>query len=287
MFNSGEGEDYMPRFFEQSLTREVWRQARRCFRRNLRESVEIYLNSKYPREYQERPLPRLEFELFNNDCDWVCPTVPGPQSTKEEHMLTAFNVIETVRNEIQAEHNLISHRLTWFVTSQSFLMAAYAVSLNGNHDGADFFRHAVPWLSVVLSILAGISVSCAIDAQWGVIKQQHRILKRMRAELEAEGVAADLTLLDDYAAVTCSARSGGYRIHWLAMIPPLITPAVFAALWAVAYRWSMHVPPVVTLAAWRATLILIGIVTIFILAIAVFRLKWLKEIRDFARSNSS
>ncbi len=59
MFNERDGEDYMPRFFAQSLSREVWREARRCFRKVLRDNVDTYLTNKYEKEYQERPLPPL------------------------------------------------------------------------------------------------------------------------------------------------------------------------------------------------------------------------------------
>jgi predicted RNA binding protein with dsRBD fold (UPF0201 family) len=34
--------------------------------------------------------------------------------------LTNYNILETIRSEIQAEHLLISHRMTWYVTSQAF-----------------------------------------------------------------------------------------------------------------------------------------------------------------------
>ena len=39
-----------------------------------------------------------------------------------------FYVLETMRAEIQAEHTLISHRMGWYVTAQSFLMGAYAIA---------------------------------------------------------------------------------------------------------------------------------------------------------------
>ncbi|HWY88643.1 MAG TPA: hypothetical protein VNX28_18160 [Gemmataceae bacterium] len=52
-------EDYMPRFFAQVITREVWRQARRCFRETLRTPVDNYLTKKYKDEFQKRPLPAL------------------------------------------------------------------------------------------------------------------------------------------------------------------------------------------------------------------------------------
>lgn len=39
----------------------------------------------------------------------------------------AKHLIEIVHREIHYEHGLISNRMSWYVTSQSFLMAAFAV----------------------------------------------------------------------------------------------------------------------------------------------------------------
>ena len=52
-------EDYMQRFFEQKVSREVWRHARRCFRKSLRDNVDKYLEKKYPGEYKNRPMEPL------------------------------------------------------------------------------------------------------------------------------------------------------------------------------------------------------------------------------------
>ena len=44
--------------------------------------------------------------------------------------LTLADALKSLREAIQAEHNLIAGRVTWYVTSQAFLLTAYATSWN-------------------------------------------------------------------------------------------------------------------------------------------------------------
>jgi hypothetical protein len=61
---------------------------------------------------------------------------------------------EKIREEIRAEHSLIANRLTWYVTSQSFLVTAFAISRG---SGFTWFQ----WFSTVLLPILG-SVSSAL-----------------------------------------------------------------------------------------------------------------------------
>lgn len=192
--------------------------------------------------------------------------------------LTPYNVLETFRNEIQAEHTLISHRITWFVTSQSFLMGAYVLSLSGTHKGEVLFRHAVPWLSVVLSILSGLSVGCAIDAQWNVIKLQLRVLNRVKEKNDCDH-DDDSNLLNYYSSITYGSRKGQYDTHWLAMIPPFITPIVFALLWVVSYLWSLVKAPSVMCLAWGSWGTLLVLVMGFVCIVGLVGRRWREDVR--------
>lgn len=159
-------------------------------------------------------------------------------------LITYYNVLEAIRNEIHAEHTLISHRITWCVTSQAFLLAAFAVCLSNGHMGFPFFRHALPWLGGLLAILAWIAIASAIRAQWHMIILQKKIL-------QAKGVPEELKNLDlcgsnplhDYTRITCSGREDRHRTHWSAMLPPFFIPIVFAWLWTFVYWWNVHLPP--------------------------------------------
>ncbi len=60
-----------------------------------------------------------------------------------------------IREEVRAEHALLSNRLTWYATSQSFLVTAFTISrANG------FTWH--PWYSTLLLPLLGLCVSLLI-----------------------------------------------------------------------------------------------------------------------------
>ncbi len=146
-----------------------------------------------------------------------------------------FHVLEAIRSEIQAEHNLISHRLTWYTTAQSFLLTAYAVALAENHSWPIFFVHALPILGILLSILAEIGVVCAISVQYTDIKLQTDTLAASEQEAAARGDKEFERLLLAYRSITCAGRPTGKLPHWLAMLGPLTIPLLFFFAWAIAY----------------------------------------------------
>src|SRR5437588_11908271 len=69
-------------------------------------------------------------------------------------MESAFEY-QNIREEIRAEHALVANRLTWYVTSQSFLVTAFAIS-RGN--GFAWFH----WFSTLLLPLVGFVSSALI-----------------------------------------------------------------------------------------------------------------------------
>ena len=60
-----------------------------------------------------------------------------------------------IREEVRAEHSLIANRLTWYVTSQSFLVTAFAIS-----RGSGFTWHL--WFSTTLLPLVAFVTSLLI-----------------------------------------------------------------------------------------------------------------------------
>src|SRR2546423_15555296 len=62
---------------------------------------------------------------------------------------------QIIREEIRAEHSLIANRLSWYVTSQSFLVTAFAIS-RGN--GFVWFH----WFSTLLLPIIGFFSSALI-----------------------------------------------------------------------------------------------------------------------------
>lgn len=149
------------------------------------------------------------------------------------------DVLTTIREEIQAEHSLISQRLSWYVGAQSFLLTAYAIAWNQHHEWRPFFQHGMPILGALLSVMALIGVWCALEVQKDLIKHQEELLKTLRTSLKLKDPEAE-KVLAEYDKTTCSGRHSGKRFHDLAMTPPWVVPILFLVVWVVAYVGKLN-----------------------------------------------
>ena len=146
-------------------------------------------------------------------------------------------MLDTIRNEIQAEHTLISHRMTWLVTSQSFLMTAFAIAGGPGNRLFPFVYDSIPIVGIMLSTLAFFAIVAAIWVQGDLIATQAKTLARTRQRLVNDPDA--LARLDDYVRTTASGRKTGNTFHWLAIIPPLLVPVIFVVVWIAACRFHV------------------------------------------------
>jgi hypothetical protein len=88
--------------------------------------------------------------------------------------VTEETVLEAYHREIQAEHALISHRMSWYAASQSFLFTAFAIA-GGANDWKWFFMLGMPALGIALSELARRSIWAAISVQTDLIAAQKTV----------------------------------------------------------------------------------------------------------------
>jgi hypothetical protein len=144
--------------------------------------------------------------------------------------LTYADVLKTIRDEIQAEHSLISNRMSWFVMSQSFLMTAYAVSWGQGHTWPIFFHIMLPTLGATLSLIIGQSVSAALGSQSALLKLQAETLNNL------ENTALDIISI--YRQTTCEGKKGGDDFHKKGSRPPRTLPWLFFLIWLIASVWS-------------------------------------------------
>lgn len=151
-----------------------------------------------------------------------------------------FNVLDTIRSEIQAEHTLVSHRLTWYVTSQSFLMTAYAVSWNHEHELRVFFKYVIPSVGVLLSILVWIGVHYALVVQRDVIDLQKEVLARMRNSLQDSKDESEKERIQEYTKITGEGRPTKMKSHKRATLPPRLIPVLFFLTWILALGFSWN-----------------------------------------------
>jgi hypothetical protein len=157
-------------------------------------------------------------------------------------LLPLADVLQALRVDIQAEDTLIASRVTWYVTSQAFLLTAYATSWSAGFAWPSFFHEVLPIAAVVLSFMIFASIYAATWAQDAYLREQAALVARIRDELPLS--AADEVALEVYERTmvgnrrAASGRVAGRRIHALVRITPLALPIAFALLWLYAYHFA-------------------------------------------------
>lgn len=125
---------------------------------------------------------------------------------------------QKIREEIRAEHALIANRLTWYVTSQSFLVSAFAIS-----SGSAFTWHH--WFSTLLLPLIALTTSVTIyPSILGARKTIHLWHEKQRGFFARHP--------------EFSAAFELKRASWIesqGMLFPAVVPLLFAAFWSVVY----------------------------------------------------
>lgn len=104
-------------------------------------------------------------------------------------------------DRLKFEHELINRRLTWLLTSQTILFAAYGFA-TGSGSGTEVFLLVTPIAGAVISGLIFIGVVCAILA---------KCVAWVKHGQEDLGVKTWIT--------------------FVAFVPDLMLPAVFASAW--------------------------------------------------------
>lgn len=76
---------------------------------------------------------------------------------------------QNIRDEIRSEHNLISSRLNWYVTAQSFLIIAFAIAEGTAFTWFVWFSRALlPVTGLLCSVLIfpSVAAACATLELW-------------------------------------------------------------------------------------------------------------------------
>lgn len=131
--------------------------------------------------------------------------------------------LETLRRRIEHEHHLINQRLSWLVSSQAFLLTAYAVALNAP---GTFSRPGYAALNhLLVRLLPGTALACVVilsltlaGAVWSL-----DILRR----------AADAVRGTEAPPILNVAP-----IRWLGLAAPVLIPLLFLTLWLLVLRRS-------------------------------------------------
>ena len=130
--------------------------------------------------------------------------------------------LEIIRHRIEHEHDLINQRLSWLVSSQAFLLSAFAISLNAPASFtlpgyAPLNRLLVNCLPLAAIACLGVLMLTLAGAVWS--------LAILRRSADAVRGTDDLPVLNVAP------------IRWLGLAAPVFIPVVFLILWIVLLRY--------------------------------------------------
>ena len=122
--------------------------------------------------------------------------------------------------QIRVEYDLIGHRVSWLLTSNSFLFAAFVVGLNNTSLSAKCLIETLMFSLPVIGLVSSLLVWFAVFAANSVISK----LKELRDTVESVATS-------DYGfeALGIKVIDWPHRIgNW----PPFILPPLLAIIWA-------------------------------------------------------
>jgi len=172
----------------------------------------------------------------------AAPLPPQARAILQGRSLAPADALRSLRDDIQAEDTLIASRVTWYVTSQAFLLTAYATSWNAGFAWPAFFHQVLPLAAVVLSALILASIYAATWAQEVYLREQTELVAGIKERLELS--VPEALALEAYERTmvsnrtTAAGRPIGRRIHVLVRVTPIILPIGFALLWLYAYAFA-------------------------------------------------
>ena len=123
-----------------------------------------------------------------------------------------------LREEIRHEDNLLNQRISWLVSSQSFLLTGFAIALNGPLQAKSAKYEQLGLLLVSLIPIVGVLISLIsqVTILAGVIHmQQIRRLAGAFHPAHLPGV------------------QGTSLTRWFGLSGPTVTPLIFLAVWLV------------------------------------------------------
>lgn len=135
--------------------------------------------------------------------------------------MTPDSEYQKIRDEIRAEHSLIANRLTWYVTSQSFLVSAFAISRGNGFNWHHWFS------TLLLPLVALITSLLVLPTLVGA---------RKTIQLWHEKQRAFFARNPDFSAAFELKRAAWVKSH--GMLFPIVVPVVFALFWFVIHLAS-------------------------------------------------
>jgi hypothetical protein len=115
---------------------------------------------------------------------------------------------DTIHEEIHREHSLLSSRMNWYVTSQSFLFAAFAVAGDNNYT-LRWMSRFIPAIGITITALIMVSILA------GLLAMSH--LRRLKA-------------------YNSNCFGAPVYFHWFGVGAPCFIPVFLLVAWIVAFN---------------------------------------------------
>jgi hypothetical protein len=138
--------------------------------------------------------------------------------------------LDFFHKEGQFEHQLIANRMTWYVTSQSFLMAAFAASGSNQNTLKDLFGWFIPLLGIVISVIIWISLRAADLSMKKLKIAEKEIITKIIQKLKENPQSTELQEWKELQKVWYADHD---HIHFQGMLPPRIIPGLFTGAWLI------------------------------------------------------
>ncbi len=144
-------------------------------------------------------------------------TETSNSSDAESRFLDYYRIL---RGQIEHEDNLVGSRISWFVTSQSFLFSAYAIIAGGitpntskaGLDAKHVLLVVIPLMAIATSVLILIAIYSGIAAMTAIRQRYSRLVPKP----------------DDSPLPPIH---GNARTRALGMAAPVLLPPLFMAVW--------------------------------------------------------
>ncbi len=132
------------------------------------------------------------------------------------------------RSEIHFESTLLASRTSGYLSSQSFLIIAFASSMaNTNPEWGSLFRLVVPTALALLGLVTSLQAIPGIRASYDIIERWHHKQAQL---LQTEGQVGLLPNHDSALFGEGNSPAGGQR-YKRALMFSLRTPIIFASVW--------------------------------------------------------
>ncbi len=157
---------------------------------------------------------------------------------KNPYELNAKDILHLVHQEIHYEHSLISHRMTWYVTSQSFLMASFTIAASNSgtlkaHTRLFWLAIFIPILGILTSIIVLVSLYAAIASMHKLKLKENQILEGLDEYIPFKEIRGNIPKPDVFSL--SNYLKSFETIHVRGMLPPMLFPGLFILSWILLF----------------------------------------------------